>query len=95
MSQDTLGPHEVRVKAIDDQIVSLFHLPRLEGLRGRARELRVNVGGANVEGVSLSIGVAQAPDHGSSEEDLLRAADHALYTAKESGRDRIVAFGSA
>ncbi|MBT9555040.1 MAG: GGDEF domain-containing protein [Myxococcales bacterium] len=43
--------------------------------------------------VTCSIGVAIAPDHGKSREDVLRRADAALYLAKESGRNRVQLFG--
>lgn len=45
-------------------------------------------------GVSASIGVAAYPAHGESTATLLRAADCALYQAKEEGRGRAVAFSS-
>jgi diguanylate cyclase (GGDEF)-like protein len=38
---------------------------------------------------TLSIGIATSPQHGTSGEDLLRAADKALYEAKSAGRNRI------
>ena len=38
--------------------------------------------------VGTSIGVAVCPDHGSDAESLLRAADAALFRAKELGRNR-------
>ena len=38
----------------------------------------------------FSVGVAAYPDHGDSSELLIRAADQALYTAKHSGRNRVV-----
>jgi diguanylate cyclase (GGDEF)-like protein len=41
---------------------------------------------------TLSIGVANFPDHGSSPEDLFRSADLAMYQAKTSGRNRVVTF---
>ncbi|MFZ9886325.1 MAG: diguanylate cyclase [Myxococcota bacterium] len=41
--------------------------------------------------VSVSVGVAVWPDHGSSAEDLVDAADRALYAAKGFGRDVVVA----
>ena len=40
--------------------------------------------------VTLSIGIAMFPDHGTSAQTLLQAADAALYRAKESGRNRVV-----
>ncbi len=41
--------------------------------------------------VTMSFGVAALGDDGSSLEELLRAADRALYAAKEAGRDRVAA----
>jgi diguanylate cyclase (GGDEF)-like protein len=39
---------------------------------------------------TVSIGVASRPDHGTTAESVLRAADDALYAAKEAGRDQVV-----
>jgi diguanylate cyclase (GGDEF)-like protein len=39
---------------------------------------------------TASIGVASKPDHGNSGEAVLRAADAAMYDAKEGGRDQVV-----
>ncbi len=38
--------------------------------------------------LSVSVGVASFPDDGEDRESLIAAADHALYLAKESGRNR-------
>jgi diguanylate cyclase (GGDEF)-like protein len=38
--------------------------------------------------VTVSIGGAVYPEHGSTSRDLIHAADRALYSAKEGGRDR-------
>lgn len=40
--------------------------------------------------LSVSLGVAMFPEHGVTSAALLRAADAALYRAKEGGRDRVV-----
>jgi diguanylate cyclase (GGDEF)-like protein len=40
--------------------------------------------------VTISIGVAVAPEHGKTPEDLIRSADAAMYQAKRSGRNRTV-----
>jgi diguanylate cyclase (GGDEF)-like protein len=42
--------------------------------------------------ISCSIGIAAYPVHADSIETLREAADKALYTAKETGRDRAVVF---
>jgi diguanylate cyclase (GGDEF)-like protein/PAS domain S-box-containing protein len=43
-----------------------------------------------VEGVTLSFGVAAYPEHGNTAEEVLRAADRALLQAKAAGRNRVV-----
>jgi diguanylate cyclase (GGDEF)-like protein/PAS domain S-box-containing protein len=63
---------------------------RMEGVRRQLADLSLRHLGQQLPAVTLSIGVAQAPAHGGTAEDLLRAADLALYAAKEQGRDRIV-----
>ncbi len=40
--------------------------------------------------VTVSLGVAMFPEHGENEGELVRAADAALYQAKETGRNRVV-----
>jgi diguanylate cyclase (GGDEF)-like protein/PAS domain S-box-containing protein len=45
--------------------------------------------------ITLSAGIAYMPDHGTTEKELLRAADEALYSAKNAGRDSIVVYESA
>lgn len=39
--------------------------------------------------VTTSIGVAVYPEHGTTVNDVLRAADEALYAAKQAGRNRV------
>ncbi len=63
---------------------------RLEQVRASIGSLVLRYGGQVLPAVTLSIGIAQAPEHGHSAEELLRAADRALYAAKAQGRDRIV-----
>jgi diguanylate cyclase (GGDEF)-like protein len=41
--------------------------------------------------VTISVGVASLPVHGSTGDDLLLAADKALFRAKDAGRNRVVA----
>ncbi|WP_072390759.1 EAL domain-containing protein [Hyphomicrobium sp. CS1GBMeth3] len=44
--------------------------------------------------VTASVGIARAPDHGRSADELMRHADIALYEAKSQGRDRAMTFSS-
>ena len=44
--------------------------------------------------LSISGGIACFPNHGRSIQEVVRLADTALYKAKESGRNRIVAHSS-
>jgi diguanylate cyclase (GGDEF)-like protein len=43
--------------------------------------------------VTMSAGVAQFPEHGRTADDLIQAADAAMYEAKRRGRDRTVTVG--
>jgi diguanylate cyclase (GGDEF)-like protein len=45
--------------------------------------------------ITISAGVAIYPEHGGSGKDVIRAADAALYRAKEEGRDRVIVAQSA
>ncbi len=44
--------------------------------------------------VTASIGIARAPEHGLSADELMRHADIALYEAKSQGRDRAMTFST-
>jgi diguanylate cyclase (GGDEF)-like protein/PAS domain S-box-containing protein len=63
---------------------------RAERLREEIKRLDVRHFGQRLEAVTLSIGIAVFPDNAESAEQLVKAADDALYRAKEEGRDRIV-----
>ena len=39
--------------------------------------------------VTISVGTATCPDHGSTRDELVKAADSGLYAAKQAGRNRV------
>ncbi|PZM95812.1 MAG: diguanylate cyclase, partial [Actinobacteria bacterium] len=62
----------------------------------RGEPIEVDVAGKPVRiPVTVSIGVAVYPDHGESGQQVLDAADEALYAAKASGRDTYRVAGSS
>ncbi len=63
---------------------------RAEALRERIAALQVRYRGENLRQITVSIGVAAFPAHGSSAAQMISAADAALYRAKHHGRDRVV-----
>lgn len=66
---------------------------RAEQLRDSARQLHMQYEDQTLEPVTLSMGVAVFPEHGSTYDAILGAADTALYRAKGNGRDRVVVAG--
>jgi len=64
---------------------------RMEEIRRAVNRLAVEYRGQSLGGITISIGVAAFPQHGSDASALLLAADRALYHAKQSGRDRVIA----
>lgn len=63
---------------------------RAEQLRQGVKNLDVQYQGKSLGAISFSLGVAIYPEHGSTQESVLRAADDALYRAKQGGRDRVM-----
>ena len=66
----------------------------LATLAARLRELVVPWGGESLTGFTFSAGIAVAPGDGSTQAELVSAADRALYHAKAQGRERVVLAGA-
>lgn len=63
---------------------------RAQRVRQEVEKLVLRLAGKDLGTVTISIGLAQFPMHGSTVDALLLAADKALYEAKSSGRNRVV-----
>lgn len=72
----------------DDAALRLASAVRL------ALDAPFDIGGHQAE-IGASIGVARYPEHGRGLSALLRSADHAMYEAKNSGRDKVRFYSPA
>ena len=66
---------------------------RAEYLRQAFEDSAVRWAGTDVK-TTVSAGVAIFPEHGTNDDDLLHAADLALYAAKKTGRNQVICFNS-
>ncbi len=66
---------------------------RLSRIAHLVRDADVHFHDRPLPAVTFSAGIALAPQHGETAEDLIHAADQALYAAKQAGRDRLFAVG--
>jgi diguanylate cyclase (GGDEF)-like protein len=63
---------------------------RAEDIRIAIYALSLSYAGKSLGKITASFGIAVFPDHAQDSDDLLRAADVALYAAKGQGRNRVV-----
>jgi GGDEF domain-containing protein len=78
---------------------SCSRTPAWRARRCWAEKLRAAVGTIEIPGVpgciTVSAGVAVVPDHAADADELLRAADRALYAAKAAGRNCVARAGDS
>lgn len=63
---------------------------RAEHIRQVIESHEINHKGNVLTEITVSIGIACYPEHGEANEDLIKRADTALYSAKETGRNKVV-----
>ena len=71
---------------ISDQLA----LERAQRVRQEVEKLVLRAAGKEIGSITISIGMAQFPAHGTTLDALLLAADKALYEAKSAGRNRVL-----
>ena len=70
----------------------------IEKARERADDLHATIDALNIPygrfnlTTTISMGLAWYPAHGNTKEELLRAADMAMYVAKNTGRNRVIVY---
>lgn len=65
-------------------------IAKAEAIRAAVAGITVRYGEKTLPRVTISLGVAVAPDHGLLPQDLMRVADDALYKAKAAGRNQVI-----
>lgn len=63
-----------------------------ERLRAAVERQPFDIGGGKMVRITVSIGVATYPQQANALEELVKAADVALYAAKEGGRNRVTRY---
>jgi diguanylate cyclase (GGDEF)-like protein/PAS domain S-box-containing protein len=82
-----------------DEFLIILHNARVDAAYQRVEQWRVTLTKTNIQyndmtfNIAFSAGVAAFPAHGKSIEDILLAADYALYRAKEAGRNCVKIYG--
>jgi diguanylate cyclase (GGDEF)-like protein len=97
--RDKLRKSDISCRFGGEEFVLVLPGSTLADARQRVEQIRLLVKGLQIRHedqilgrLTVSGGVAASPEHGSTAADLLRAADDALYAAKQAGRDRVVAY---
>ncbi len=66
----------------------------VESIREAIKHLSLHHRGQILSVITVSAGIATYPAHGDNSEDLIHAADEALYRAKKAGRDCVFVYQS-
>lgn len=62
---------------------------KLERVREKIKNKSIMYQGQRLSVITVSVGISEAPDNGLMVDELIEAADQALYVAKRSGKDRV------
>jgi diguanylate cyclase (GGDEF)-like protein len=99
---NSVRPSDIACRYGGEEFAVVLSEANLECARERAEQLRLAIRDTNLTHLgqmlpapTASFGVAVYPTHGTEPADLLKAADQALYRAKQEGRDRVCAAAAA
>jgi diguanylate cyclase (GGDEF)-like protein len=98
----SIRPSDIACRYGGEEIAIVLPEASLECARERVEQVRLAIRDSNLTHLgqtlpapTASFGVAVYPANGTKSVDLLKAADQALYRAKQEGRDRICVAGEA
>lgn len=97
---ENLRKSDISCRYGGDEFVLILPDSSIGDTQQRVEQIRILLNGLQhthagqqpIDGITLSAGIAYMPDHGTTESELLKAADEAMYTAKQTGRNRIVVY---
>jgi len=94
--RDSIRPYDCAARYGGEEFLIIVSGASLDQARECAERIRKKVRVEQVEGgpVTVSIGVAEYPSHGDTEDAIIGQADAALYKAKRAGRDRVMFAGA-
>lgn len=81
-----------------EEFILLFKNTSLNKIFDRLDEIRESLAGQIIKyndqeiNVTMSFGLAQYPEHGTTLNSIIKAADNALYYSKQNGRNKITDF---
>ena len=94
--QEHVRDEDIACRYGGEEIIIILPGASLQNTHQRAEQLRTGIEGLAVEmydeehTVTASLGLAIFPEHGATIKEVIRAADAALYEAKNKGRNRVV-----
>jgi len=93
--KDAVREPDIPARYGGEEFIVLLPDCNLQGAIDAAERIRTRLAEEVFEGrkITVSIGAAEFPTHGESPKAVIGSADAALYEAKDSGRDRVVAAG--
>jgi diguanylate cyclase (GGDEF)-like protein len=97
--QSDIRGDDIATRYGGEEFIVLFYNTDAETAKNRAESLRLSVsmlqvkyGAQQVGPITISIGISVYPNDGKNPLELIDAADKALYSAKNTGRNRVVLF---
>jgi diguanylate cyclase (GGDEF)-like protein len=92
---DSVRGSDIACRYGGEEITLVLPGSSLAETQARAEEIRRAIAALNLPetnaALTASLGVACFPEHGTTLRGLIKAADQAMYQAKQEGRDRVVA----
>jgi diguanylate cyclase (GGDEF)-like protein/PAS domain S-box-containing protein len=96
--QDQIRKEDIACRYGGEEFLLILPEAPMEIVMKRANEVnlsvkRLHMQSKSLKQITISAGVAIFPEHGSTSKNIIKAADAALYRAKEEGRDRVCLSG--